>query len=147
MARGWLWTIAGLLLIGAEAVLPGFYLLWIGIAALAAAGLAAVLPVSLEAELGLFALMTLLSCVIGWLIYRRTGHARGAPTVNDPKARMVGSIGHVSEAIRDGQGKVRIGDSDWLAEGPDLPPGAAVRVRGLSGTALKVEALSQPAAR
>jgi membrane protein implicated in regulation of membrane protease activity len=147
MARSWLWAIAGLLLIGAEAVLPGFYLLWIGIAALATWGITAVLPVSLEVQLALFAITTLLSCVIGWLIYRRTWRARDAPRINDPTARMVGSVGRVSEAIRDGQGKVRIGDSDWLAEGPDLPSGAAVRVRGLAGTALKVEALSEPAAR
>jgi membrane protein implicated in regulation of membrane protease activity len=141
MASGWLWAIAGLLLIGAEVLMPGVFLLWLGIAALATAAIAAALPISIEVQLALFTLTALLSCIAGWLIYRRPGRSRGPTTVNDPRARMVGSIGHVSETIRDGQGKVRIGDSDWLAEGPDLAPGAAVRVTGLSGNTVTVEAL------
>ena len=142
MGNGWLWALVGLVLIGAELLMPGVFLLWLGIAALATAAIAAALPTSLELQLTVFALTALLSCIAGWLVYRKSARGgRGQPTVNDPRARMVGSIGHVTEAIRDGQGKVRIGDSDWLAEGPDLAPGAAVRVKGLSGTAVKVEAL------
>jgi membrane protein implicated in regulation of membrane protease activity len=141
MGNGWLWAIAGLVLIGAEVLMPGVFLLWLGIAGLATAAIAAALPISLEVQLALFTVTALLSCVAGWLVYRRSARGRGHPTVNDPRARMVGSIGHVTEAIRDGQGKVRIGDSDWLAEGPDLALGAAVRVKALSGTILKVEAI------
>jgi membrane protein implicated in regulation of membrane protease activity len=141
MANGWLWALAGLVLIGAELLMPGVFLLWLGIAALATAAVAAALPIALELQLALFALTALLACIAGWLVYRRSGRGRFHPTVNDPRARMVGSIGRVTEAIRNGQGKVRIGDSDWLAEGPDLAAGAAVRVKSLSGTAVKVEAL------
>jgi hypothetical protein len=137
---GWLWAVAGLLLVGAEVLMPGVFLLWLGIAALATGAIAAVLPVSLEVQLALFTITALLSCIAGWLIYRRGGRGRpGAALVNDPRARVVGSIGRVTEAIRDGRGRVRIGDGDWLAEGPDLPSGAAVRVKGLVGTAVKVE--------
>jgi membrane protein implicated in regulation of membrane protease activity len=141
MANGWLWAVAGLVLIGAEVLMPGVFMLWLGIAALATAVVAVALPIPLEVQLALFTLTALLSCVVGWLVYRNTGRGRGHTTVNDPRARMVGSIGHVTEPIRDGHGKVRIGDSDWLAEGPDLAAGAAVRVKGLSGTAVKVEAV------
>jgi membrane protein implicated in regulation of membrane protease activity len=141
MATGWLWALAGLVLIGAELLMPGVFLLWLGIAGLATGAIAAALPIPLELQLVFFTLTALLSCVAGWLIYRRPARGRGRPTVNDPHARMVGSIGHVTEAIRDGQGKVRIGDSDWLAEGPDLALGAAVRVKALSGTVVKVEAV------
>jgi len=139
MATGWLWAIAGLVLIGAEVWMPGVFMLWLGIAALATASVAAALPIPIEVQLALFTMTALLSCVVGWLVSRNTG--RGHATVNDPRNRMVGSIGHVTEPIRDGHGKVRIGDSDWLAEGPDLAAGAAVRVKGLSGTAVKVEAV------
>jgi len=141
MANGWLWAVGGLVLIGAEVLMPGVFLLWLGIAGLATAAIAAALPISLELQLAFFSVTALLSCVIGWLVYRRSTRGRGHPTVNDPRARMIGSIGHVTEAIRDGQGKVRIGDSDWLAEGPDLALGAAVRVKALSGTVVKVEAV------
>lgn len=139
MSHAWLWAIGGLVLVGAEMLLPGVYLLWLGVAALLTAVMAAALPISLEAQLGLFAIAAVLSCVIGYLLTR----GRTAPTngVNDPTARVVGSVGHVTEAIRDGQGKVRIGDSDWLAEGPDLPSGAAVRVVALHGNTVTVAAL------
>ena len=140
MSTAWLWAIAGLLLVGGEALLPGVFLLWVGLAALLVAAIAAALPISLEAQLGLFAIAAVLSCVVGWL-FSRGRKARAPNGVNDPKSRVVGSVGHVTEAIRDGQGKVRIGDSDWLAQGPDLARGAAVRVTGLAGNTLKVEAL------
>src|SRR4051812_30110800 len=140
MSNAWLWAVGGLVLVGAEALMPGVFLLWIGLAALLVAAIAATLPISLEAQLGLFAIAAVLSCVIGWLISR--GRKTRAPNgVNDPRSRVVGSVGHVTEPIRDGQGKVRIGDSDWLAEGPDLPSGAAVRVKALHGTSVMVEAL------
>jgi membrane protein implicated in regulation of membrane protease activity len=34
---------------------------------------------------------------------------------------------------------VRVGDSVWRAEGPDLPAGDRVKVIGVDGAALKVE--------
>jgi membrane protein implicated in regulation of membrane protease activity len=40
----------------------------------------------------------------------------------------------VFEAIVNGQGKVSLGDSVWLAQGPDMPVGASVVVTGLRGT-------------
>jgi membrane protein implicated in regulation of membrane protease activity len=140
MSTAWLWAIGGLILVGGEALLPGVFLLWIGIAALLVAIIGAVLPISLEVQLALFAIAAVLSCVVGWLVARSRPPST-AHGVNDPRARVVGSIGHVTEAIRDGQGKVRIGDSDWLAEGPDLAPGAAVRVTGLAGNTVRVKAL------
>jgi membrane protein implicated in regulation of membrane protease activity len=142
MSNAWLWAIGGLVLVGAEVLMPGVFLLWLGIAALCTAGLTTLLPISLEVQLGLFTICAVLSCVVGWLIYRQIGRKpRAAEAVNNPQARVVGSVGHVTETIRDGQGKVRIGDSDWLAEGPDLATGAAVRVKALHGNTVKVEAL------
>jgi membrane protein implicated in regulation of membrane protease activity len=34
---------------------------------------------------------------------------------------------------------VRVGDTVWRAEGPDLPSGAKVKVTGVAGTVLQVE--------
>jgi membrane protein implicated in regulation of membrane protease activity len=44
------------------------------------------------------------------------------------------------EAIHEGRGKVKAGDSLWLVSGPDLPAGTRVRVTGQDGVILKVEA-------
>jgi membrane protein implicated in regulation of membrane protease activity len=51
---------------------------------------------------------------------------------------MIGAKGVVTEAIRDGVGKVRLGDTVWLAEGPDLDDGTPVAVTGMRGTVVIV---------
>ena len=43
-----------------------------------------------------------------------------------------------SSAIGPGHGRVRIGDSTWLAAGPDLPAGSRVRIVGARGALLLV---------
>jgi len=45
----------------------------------------------------------------------------------------------VEEAIIHGRGKVRIGDTLWMVEGPDAPAGAEVRVTAAKGAVLRVE--------
>ena len=45
----------------------------------------------------------------------------------------------VAEAIHGGEGKVKVGDSMWLATGPDAPVGARVTITGAEGARLRVE--------
>lgn len=61
------------------------------------------------------------------------------PDLNRRGAQLIGRVLIVEEAIEGGRGKVRIGDTLWPVEGPDLPVGAQVRVAGIRGTALVVE--------
>lgn len=46
----------------------------------------------------------------------------------------------VTAPIVNGVGRVRVGDSEWRATGPDLPTGSRVLVVGAEGTTLEVEA-------
>jgi membrane protein implicated in regulation of membrane protease activity len=57
-------------------------------------------------------------------------------------ARWCRQRGIVCEAIRNGEGKVRLGDGVWLAAGPDMPEGTPVVVDGVHGTKLHVNALA-----
>ena len=61
------------------------------------------------------------------------------PDLNRRSAQLVGRVAVVEEAIANGRGKVRIGDTLWMAEGPDVPAGADVRVTAARGAALEVE--------
>ena len=45
----------------------------------------------------------------------------------------------VTTAIAHGKGRVAMGDSSWIARGPDLPQGATARVIGHEGGQLVVE--------
>ncbi len=73
----WLWFSGGLLLIGGEIVLPGVYLLWLGLGALVVGVLVAVFPdLSLSWQLVSFALAMLGTVSLGFVI-----QCRGAPPV------------------------------------------------------------------
>lgn len=61
------------------------------------------------------------------------------PDLNRPAMQLVGRIVLVAEAIEDGRGKVRAGDTLWPAEGPDVPAGTEVRVIAAKATVLVVE--------
>jgi membrane protein implicated in regulation of membrane protease activity len=61
------------------------------------------------------------------------------PDLNRPAAQLVGRVLVVAEAIEGGRGKVRVGDTLWPVEGPDVPAGAEVRVVAAKATVLVVE--------
>ena len=61
--------------------------------------------------------------------------------MNNRGARSVGEVVVVSQVIADGRGRVKLGDSDWLAKGPDAEPGTKMKVTGIDGTVLVVEHL------
>jgi inner membrane protein len=63
------------------------------------------------------------------------------PMLNDRGARLAGEIVTVVQAIQDGSGRVKVGDSEWNARGPDAPVGSRVRVTGAQGAVLDVEAI------
>jgi membrane protein implicated in regulation of membrane protease activity len=135
------WWLLALLLIGAELLVPGFFLLWIGIAA-AAMGLILVFlpPLSVLGEAVLFAALALASCFVYWKFLRRAvDEPSSQPLLNRRAAQLVGRRYVLDEAIVNGQGKARVGDSHWLVEGPDLPAGATVEVVAVEGATLKVQ--------
>jgi membrane protein implicated in regulation of membrane protease activity len=132
---GWAWAIGALLLAIFELHAPGFYLIWIALGAGVTALATLVLDLAPPRQLEIFAAACLASCVAGFFVYRRllgaepTAHAR-----NVRDQQMVGERAVVAEPIRNGHGKIRLGDSVWLAEGPNLPEGAPVIVTGMRGT-------------
>jgi membrane protein implicated in regulation of membrane protease activity len=119
-------------------VLPGVYLLWVGLGAMAAGLLVLAVPeLSLEWQLVAFAAAAVVAAFAGHAFYRRTLHT-ARPTLNRRGEEMIGARGHVEDAITNGRGRVRIGDSGWLARGPDLPAGTPILVVGCDAATLVV---------
>lgn len=138
----WLWWAAGVLLLAGEMVLPGVYLLWIGLAAAATGGVAWLMPeLGFEGHGLVFALLAAASVYIGnHYFYQRRGPEPEAK-VNTRGSKHIGKTYIVAEAIKNGRGHVSVGDSRWLAEGPDAAIGDKVRVIAVDGTILVVEAV------
>ena len=135
------WWLLALVLIGAELVAPGFFLLWIGIAA-AAMGLILTFlpPLSLLTEASLFTVLALVSCFSYWKFVRDAQRQPSEqPLLNRRAEQHIGRRYVLDCAIVNGQGKARVGDSLWLVEGPDLPAGTTIEVVGADGATLKVQ--------
>lgn len=136
----WHWWILALVLIIIEMMAPGFFLMWIGGAA-AVTGLVTMIVPSLpwEAQFVLFGVLAIASVVGARYYFKRNPIETTDSTLNKRGAQYIGRTFSLEEAIVNGTGKVRVGDSVWRAFGPDLPVGDRVKVIGVEGAALKVE--------
>jgi inner membrane protein len=135
----WFWLSLGVLLAAAEIVAPGFFLIWLALAAFATGLLAFVLPIAFPLQVGLFAVLSVVA-VYGarrWLV--KNPIVSDDPLLNHRGGRMIGEIVTVAEAIRDGNGRVKFGDSVWSAKGPDLLVGSRARIVSADGSVLTVE--------
>jgi inner membrane protein len=80
--------------------------------------------------------------LVGRRWYRDYPVATSDPLLNDRAARLVGTVVTVEEAIRDGRGRVRVGDGAWPATGPDAAAGERVRVLAVRGGTISVEPIA-----
>lgn len=135
-----IWWIAALLLITAEIVLPGFFLLWIGLAAAGVGTLLVLLPgMELLTQVVVFVVLAFAFCFSYWRLARRSLRRFAAPTLNRRAEQLIGQHYVLETAIENGRGKARVGDSLWLVQGPELPVGARVAVIGVDGATLQVQ--------
>lgn len=137
-----LWLIAAVALGIAELAVPGVFLVFLALAAAITGVLALLLPdLPVGGQLLGFALWSAVAVLIGRRWYRDFPVASADPLLNDRVARMVGEIVTVVEPVSDHGGRVRVGDGEWPARGPDAPAGARVRITGATGATLRVEPL------
>jgi membrane protein implicated in regulation of membrane protease activity len=137
----WLWLIGGVLLFIAEVIAPGFFLIFIGAAAIATGLLTWTLDLGLPLQLAAFAVLALAAIrVIGRRAYARGRAVSTDPLLNDRAARLVGRSVTVVEAISSSSGRVRVDDGEWNARGASAAVGEQVRITGIDGNCLKVEA-------
>ena len=137
----WLWLIGGVLMLIAEVVAPGFFLVFLGAAAIATGIATWALDLGPALQLAVFAVLALIAVpVVGRRAYARGRAASSDPLLNDRAARLVGRSVTVVEAISTPGGRVRVDDGEWSARGVDASPGERVRIVGIDGNCLKVEA-------
>ena len=135
---GWWWAIGGLLLLIAEVIAPGFFLIFVGAAAVATGLFALLFGFGIEAQLILFALYTAVAVTAGRRFYARPrgGHVA---SLNDRPAQLVGRRVTVTAAIDAERGRVRLADSEWSARGGPAAVGDTVVIRRVEGNCLIVD--------
>ncbi len=135
---GWSWWILGLILLGAEVLLPGFFFLWFGIAAILIGVSALLIDWPWQSQVVGFVVLSAIAALVG---RRFAGTADGDtadPLLNLRANRLEGRTFVLSEPIVEGSGRVKIDDTVWQVRGPDAPAGARIKVIGADGSVLDV---------
>jgi membrane protein implicated in regulation of membrane protease activity len=137
---GWLWTIGGLLLLIAEIIAPGFFLIFVGAAAIATGIFTLLFDLGLAPQLILFVIYSVVAVMMGKRWYAQPHDGDQDHNLNNPANRLIGRTVLVVEAVDDHAGRVRVGDGEWSARGGPAAAGERVRITGVDGNCLTVEA-------
>ncbi len=133
------WAVIAVVLVAAEAIVPGAFLLWLGVAAAAVCLMVLLVPdVPFVVQGVAFAVLSFLA--IRFLRLRWAGKQRESdqPALNRRAEQLVGRVVPLMDGIESGRGRVQIADAFWDVEGPDLPAGTRVRIVGARGMTLLV---------
>ena len=139
----WNWMVLGFLLLAAEIVLPGVFLLWIGIAAILVGTLSlqfwGYALWSWQVQVLVFLVLAVASAYVGKKIMAATQGDSDEPLLNQRGEQLIGRTATLHEAISEGHGRIRLDDTTWRVTGPDMPAGSRVRVVSANGGNLVVE--------
>jgi len=136
----WMWLIGGVVLLIAEVIAPGFFLIFIGAAAIATGLLTLAVSLAVALQLAVFAVLAFLAVrIIGRRFYASRYDYTSDPLLNDRVARLLGKVVVVVQAVDSHGGRVRVGDSEWSARGGPAEVGERVRIVDVEGNCLKVE--------
>ncbi|EGT3598038.1 TPA: NfeD family protein [Serratia marcescens] len=143
----WFWLSLGGVLLAAEMLGAGGYLLWSGVAALLVGALIWLLPPLSWAWQGMiFAVLTVVVAYLWWYWLRRHPAAAsgGSPVLNQRNRQLIGTRATLTEPMHNGMGRINIGDSSWRAQAAeDLPAGTEVEVVAVEGVTLVIRAISR----
>jgi len=136
----WSWFVVGLALVALELLVPGSFLVWLGLAAIVAGGVGVLIPVvGWQVQFLVFAATATLLVLVGRQVFSRAVSPGERPFLNERGARLVGTTYVLDEPIVNGRGRILVADSRWKVVGPDLPSGTRVRVASVDGAQVTVE--------
>ncbi len=136
----WYWWALAAVLLVCEMLLPGVVFLFIAVGA-AATGLVVLIAsdASLEFQLIVFAVVSVVSAVALRPYFKRLQNRTADATLNARGEALVGREFFLDQPILAGRGRIKLGDGSWIVTGPDMVAGAKVRVAAVNGTELRVE--------
>jgi len=132
------WAFAAVLLI-AEIALPITFFLWMSVAAAVTGVLVFAVDMGWQVQVLIFSVLSVIS-IVASRIYIRKNPIQSADTkLNRRGEKHIGKTYTLETDIRNGSGKVRVGDTLWRVEGPELAAGTRVKVTDVNGNSFVVE--------
>lgn len=142
----WHWWALGGILGVLEVVAPGFALIWLGLAGVLVGLMLLAWPgMGLELQILSFAAFSVLSVVVWYRWMRNHQKPSDHPGLNRRAEQNIGRRAYVAEAIINGRGRIKLGDSTWSVTGPDVPVGQMVEIIGADGALLEVKLVDEHA--
>ncbi|AJC44528.1 MULTISPECIES: NfeD family protein [Xanthomonas] len=136
------WGALTLLLFAAESLAPGAFMLWMGFAAAAVFLAVLVFPdISLLLQVGAFVVLSFVSIQVYRTWFRNRGRTSDQPLLNRRAEQLIGRMVTLDQPIHGGRGRAKVDDAFWVVGGPDLPAGSTVRIVGVDGMTLLVQAV------
>ena len=134
------WAALAVVLFAAEALAPGAFMLWMGVAA-AVVFLAvwAIGDVPVLVQVVLFVVLSFVSIQIYRTWFRKRARPSDQPLLNRRAEQLVGRVVLLDQAIVNGNGRAKVDDAFWAVTGVDSPAGSSVRVVAVDGMTLKVQ--------
>jgi membrane protein implicated in regulation of membrane protease activity len=88
-------------------------------------------------QLIVFAVLALVFAMIGRRISASSAES-DQPMLNRRVEGLVGRTATLEDPISEGKGRIRLDDTTWIVQGPDLPAGARVRITTAQAGSLTV---------
>ena len=134
------WAALAVVLFAAEALAPGAFMLWMGVAA-AVVFLAvwAIGDMPVLVQVVLFVVLSFVSIQIYRTWFRKRARPSDQPLLNRRAEQLVGRVVLLDQAIVNGNGRAKVDDAFWAVTGVDSPAGSSVRVVAVDGMTLKVQ--------
>jgi hypothetical protein len=138
----WHWLVVAAVFAVIEIAVPAMVCIWFAAAALGTAAIAWIAPgLGWEHQALIFAALAIASVAIGRMAFARIRARSSGSGLNRRAQTYVGRTFTLERPIVDGRGRLRIDDTMWLVEGPDLPAGTRVRVTGADSALLQIREL------
>lgn len=143
--NAWTWLIFGTVLLIAELFTGSTFILWPALAALIVGVVIFILPLGWEMQLTLFAILSVVGLVLGEKYLRprlNKGEDEGLNNLNTTmKGRRVIALGDFSA----GEGRVKVGDSEWRARmmTGNAKKGDELLILGVEGATVTVEVVPE----
>lgn len=141
----WHWLALAAAFVALEIVVPGVFLIFLGIASATVGVILLAFPgLDWRLQLVIFAGLGVALIFIGRRVYGRMSEAEDHTSLNRRGDRFIGQSFPLAGPMTGGRGRVRVGDTDWLAklaseDAEDPADGAMMRVVAVDGVTLIVE--------
>ena len=141
----WHWLVLGFVLLIAETLVPGVFLLWWGLAAIVAAGVMALVPsLSLTSLAIFYAILAIILSLLWWKYqHSKDNQDQSCTTLNQRDHTLLGKKGTVLEIGSNGIGRGAFADTTWRIQGEHLTVNDLVVVERVDGITLLVKKVAE----